>query len=86
MKTMRCSQMIQLPYHSDVVFFPRRRNPNIVQTVTTASPETPQIADIITIQMLYGKPESANPGDTIYGVGANTGTYLGRDIRQLDRA
>ena len=64
-------------YHTTVMsYFPQSRNPNIVQTVTTASPETPQIADIIAIQMLYGKPESANPGDTIYGVGANTGSYL----------
>ena len=63
--------------HTTVMsYFFQDDNPNIVQTVTTASPETPQIADIIAIQMLYGKPESANPGDTIYGVGANTGTYL----------
>ena len=64
-------------WHTTVMsYFGQDDNPNIVQTVTTASPETPQIADIIAIQMLYGKPESANPGDTIYGVGANTGTYL----------
>ena len=64
-------------YHTTVMsYFPQSRNPNIVQTVTTASPETPQIADIIAIQMLYGKPESANPGDTTYGVDANTGSYL----------
>ena len=55
-------------------YFSQDDNPNI--RATAASPETPQIADIIAIQMLYGKPESANPGDTIYGVGANTGTYL----------
>ena len=64
-------------WHTTVMsYFGQDDNPNIVQTVTTASPETPQIADIIAIQMLYGKPESANPGDTIYGVGANTGSYL----------
>ena len=64
-------------YHTTVMsYFPQSRNPNNFQTVTTASPETPQIADIIAIQMLYGKPESANPGDTTYGVDANTGSYL----------
>lgn len=39
-------------------------------------PRTPQIADIVAIQLLYGKPEGAFPGNTVYGVGANTGTYL----------
>ena len=39
-------------------------------------PITPQIADIVAIQLLYGKPEGAFTGDTVYGVGANTGTYL----------
>ena len=51
-------------------------NPNIRDKATWASPDTPQIADIIAIQSLYGKPESAHSGDTIYGVDANTGTYL----------
>lgn len=36
---------------------------------------TPQVADIIAIQSLYGAP-TANTGDTVYGNGANTGTYL----------
>ncbi|NND19594.1 MAG: hypothetical protein HKN98_13540 [Silicimonas sp.] len=36
---------------------------------------TPMMADIIAIQNLYGAP-SANQGDTIYGDGGNTGTYL----------
>lgn len=36
---------------------------------------TPMMADVIAIQNLYGTP-SANTGDTIYGDGANTGTYL----------
>ena len=63
--------------HTTVMsYFGQSDNPNTVQTVTDASPETPQIADIIAIQLLYGKPESAHPGDTTYGVGANTGTYL----------
>ena len=58
-------------------------NPNAVTPVyntnidaSYAVEQTPQTADIIAIQMLYGKPESANAGDTVYGVGANTGTYL----------
>lgn len=36
---------------------------------------TPQIADILAIQNLYGTP-TANAGDTIYGLSGNTGTYL----------
>ena len=36
---------------------------------------TPQVADIIAIQTLYGTP-TTNPGDTTYGDGGNTGTYL----------
>jgi Ca2+-binding RTX toxin-like protein len=36
---------------------------------------TPQVADILAIQRLYGTAQ-ANTGDTIYGNGGNTGTYL----------
>lgn len=36
---------------------------------------TPQVADILAIQALYGAPD-ANIGDTVYGEGGNTGTYL----------
>ena len=36
---------------------------------------TPQVADIIAIQSLYGTPD-INVGDTTYGDGANTGTYV----------
>ncbi len=36
----------------------------------------PQMADILAIHSLYGTPVSANSGDTIYGDGGNTGTYL----------
>lgn len=36
---------------------------------------TPQMADIIAIQSLYGTP-TANEGDTTYGNGGDTGTYL----------
>ena len=64
-------------YHTTVMsYFPQGRNPNINTIISSASPVTPQIADIIAIQMLYGKPVGANMGDTTYGVGSNTGTYL----------
>lgn len=36
---------------------------------------TPMVADIIAIQSLYGAP-TANEGDTIYGNGSSTRTYL----------
>ncbi|MDA8587328.1 M10 family metallopeptidase C-terminal domain-containing protein [Rhodobacteraceae bacterium] len=36
---------------------------------------TPQVADILAIQTLYGTP-TTNAGDTVYGEGGNTGTYL----------
>lgn len=36
---------------------------------------TPQIADILAIQALYGTPPSST-GDTIYGDGGNSGTHL----------
>ena len=36
---------------------------------------TPMMADIIAIQNLYGAPD-ANTGDTVYGDGGSTGTYL----------
>ena len=57
-------------------YFSQSDNPSINQIATVAIPHTPQIADIIAIQLLYGKPAGANTGNTTYGVGANTGTYL----------
>ena len=42
---------------------------------------TPQIADILAIQSLYGTP-TANAGDTVYGHGGTTGTYLD-DVHDL---
>lgn len=36
----------------------------------------PQVADIIAIQSLYGTPTAANSGDTTYGDGGTTGTFL----------
>ena len=64
-------------WHTTVMsYFSQSDNPSINQIVTDAIPHTPQIADIIAIQLLYGKPAGANAGDTTYGVGANTDTYL----------
>ena len=57
-------------------YFSQSSNPNINSFTTAAIPHTPQIADIIAIQLLYGKPAGANTGDTTYGVGANTDSYL----------
>ena len=37
---------------------------------------TTQIADILAMHTLYGKPESASAGNTVYGVNADTGTYM----------
>ena len=56
-------------------YFPQDDNPNIVASF--ASPVTPQIADIIAIQLLYGKPAAANPGDTVYGYQSTVDGYLG---------
>lgn len=36
---------------------------------------TPMVADVIAVQSLYGVPQ-ASTGDTVYGSGGNTGTYL----------
>ena len=43
-----------------------------------ATPFTPMVADIIAIQDLYGVPEHANAGDTVYGYDANLDGYLGQ--------
>ena len=43
-----------------------------------ARPLTPMIADIIAIQDLYGVPQDANAGDTIYGYDSNLDGYLGQ--------
>ena len=37
---------------------------------------SPMIADIIAIQNLYGGSNTTRPGNTIYGVGSDTGGYL----------
>ena len=49
---------------------------NFVVSASFAFPVTPMIADIAAIHDIYGQPNSVNAGDTWYGVGANTGTYL----------
>ena len=41
-----------------------------------ANPVSPMFLDILAIHDLYGAPENVNEGDTIYGYGANTGTYM----------
>ena len=49
-------------------------NPMIVADY--AHPVTPMMADIIAIQDLYGKPDKANAGDTVYGVNANVDDHM----------
>ena len=49
-------------------------NPLIVADY--AHPVTPMPADIIAIQDLYGKPDTANAGDTVYGVNANVDNHM----------
>ena len=39
-------------------------------------PVTPMLADILIIQLLYGKGEEIHHGDTVYGVNADTGSFL----------
>ena len=43
---------------------------------TPVTAVTPMIADIIAIQNLYGGSDTTRPGNTIYGVGSDTGGYL----------
>ncbi|MEL7202555.1 MAG: M10 family metallopeptidase C-terminal domain-containing protein [Pseudomonadota bacterium] len=37
---------------------------------------SPQVADILAIHSLYGVPTAANVGNSVYGDGGDTGTYL----------
>ena len=39
-------------------------------------PVTPMLADILVIQLLYGKGEAIHHGDTVYGVNADTDSFL----------
>ena len=39
-------------------------------------PVTPMLADILVIQLVYGKNDEIHHGDTVYGVNADTGSFL----------
>ena len=49
-------------------------NPMIVADY--AHPVTPMWADILAIQGMYGIPDTANAGDTVYGVSSNAGGHM----------
>lgn len=51
------------------------QNENTFVDASFAYVITPQVADILAAQDLYGTPD-ANTGDTVYGGFGNTGTYL----------
>ncbi len=55
-------------------YFHQTENPDV--DASFAYVVGPQMADILAIQSLYGTPTSAHSGDTVYGDGGNTGTYL----------
>lgn len=48
---------------------------NLFTTASYAHPVTPMLADVVAIHKLYGKPDSINAGDTVYGRSANMGGY-----------
>ena len=48
---------------------------NFFTTASYAHPVTPMLADVVAIHELYGKPDSINAGDTVYGRGANMGGH-----------
>ena len=66
------------PYQSKLTTVMAYSDLNETLNIETGSrgEHAPQIADMLAMHRLYGKPESVNAGDTIYGVGANTGTYM----------
>lgn len=49
-----------------------------------ANPVSPMFLDIVAIHDLYGPPENVNEGDTIYGYGANTGTYMDEVFKEWE--
>ena len=51
---------------------------NLFTTASYAHPVTPMLADVVAIHRLYGKPDSINAGDTVYGRGANMGGHAER--------
>ena len=58
------------------------QNENPVVAADKAYLLTPMMADILAIQMLYGRPgATASAGNTSYGVGGNSGTYLDGAMR-----
>jgi len=48
---------------------------NTVINASYAYAITPMVADIVAVQSIYGA-SATRPGDTVYGEGANSGTYL----------
>ena len=67
-------------YQTTVMSYFRQDRDNIIDA-SFAYPVTPMTADIIAIHDLYGKPVDINPGDTVYGYGANLDGYLGELFR-----
>ncbi len=59
-------------------YYGQDENPN-TDGATRASAITPQIADILAVQQIYGAPgaSGATQGDTVWGVGSNLDNYLG---------
>ena len=60
---------------SAMSYISQPENPMIVADY--AHPVTPMTADIIAIQDMYGKPNNANAGDTVYGVDSNIEGHMG---------
>ncbi|WP_341213284.1 M10 family metallopeptidase C-terminal domain-containing protein [uncultured Limimaricola sp.] len=63
-------------------YFNQSANPNV--NASKVDVQTPQLADVLAIQNLYGRPTTTRTGDTIYGDDANT-TDFGMGLRG-DRA
>jgi serralysin len=49
---------------------------NTTVTASYAYDITPMSADVVAVQSMYGASPTANPGDTVYGKGANVGGYM----------
>ena len=64
-------------------YFDQNENPYIRPFSDKAYPVTPMLADAVAVQSLYGDHD-VNLGDTIYGYGANTGTYMDEIFRAWD--
>ena len=59
---------------SAMSYINQSENPMVIADY--AHPVTPMMADIIAIQDMYGKPDAANAGDTVYGVESNIGGHM----------